>query len=77
LWYYHVAVRFLESIDENYASDFRLLEDRSLWEAGGKPDGSKIVDIPPLRDNLIMFDSVSTPHEVGLVKEGTSTALAG
>lgn len=64
-------------VDENLARDFRLLEDRTLWEAGEKPSGSEVVDIPPLRGSLVMFDSVSTPHEVGLVKEGTRTALAG
>ena len=64
-------------VENRFARDFRLLEDRSVWEAGEKPDGSEIVDIPPLRGSLVMFDSVSMPHEVGLVKEGTRTALAG
>ena len=64
-------------IDKKHAHTFRLLEDRSLWEIGEKPDGSKIIDVSPLRGSLVMFDSVSTPHEVGLVKKGTRTALAG
>ena len=64
-------------VENRFARDFRLLEDRSVWEAGEKPDGSEIVDIPPIRGSLVMFDSVSIPHEVGLVKKGTRTALAG
>jgi len=62
---------------QSYARDFQLLEDRPLWDSGGDPAGSVAVDIPPERGSLVVFDSVSVPHEVGLVEEGTRVALAG
>uniref|UniRef100_A0A7R9WDI3 Prolyl 4-hydroxylase alpha subunit Fe(2+) 2OG dioxygenase domain-containing protein n=1 Tax=Pseudictyota dubia TaxID=2749911 RepID=A0A7R9WDI3_9STRA len=64
-------------ITQEFARDFRLLEDRESWAAGNQPDGSIAEDTVPLRGSLVMFDSVSVPHEVLLVKAGTRTALAG
>eukprot|EP00566_Odontella_aurita_P010160 CAMPEP_0113533124 /NCGR_PEP_ID=MMETSP0015_2-20120614/4429_1 /TAXON_ID=2838 /ORGANISM="Odontella" /LENGTH=432 /DNA_ID=CAMNT_0000432139 /DNA_START=131 /DNA_END=1429 /DNA_ORIENTATION=+ /assembly_acc=CAM_ASM_000160 len=64
-------------VKKEFASSFRLLEDRESWSNGNNPDDSVIEDIVPFRGSLVMFDSVSVPHEVSLVKAGTRTALAG
>lgn len=63
-------------IDSTYANGFRLLEDRESW-THGTPPGSIISDITPKRGSLVMFDSVSVPHEVLKVEKGTRAALAG
>mmetsp|Transcript_12162 Transcript_12162/g.22785 ORF Transcript_12162/g.22785 Transcript_12162/m.22785 type:complete len:445 (-) Transcript_12162:40-1374(-) len=60
-----------------YAKNFKLLEDRQLWENGSVPPGSTIKDVKPKRGSLVMFDSVVVPHEVLVVKGGVRTALAG
>ena len=62
-----------------YAMGFYLIEDRPLWslENNNNPPNSFVQDISPERGSLVFFDSVSVPHEVMLVKEGTRAALAG
>jgi predicted 2-oxoglutarate/Fe(II)-dependent dioxygenase YbiX len=60
-----------------YAKNFKLLEDRQLWENDMIPPGSTIEDVKPKRGSLVMFDSVTVPHEVLVVKGGVRTALAG
>lgn len=59
------------------AMQFILLEDRSGWSAGRDPQGSAVADTVPLRGSLVLFDSVSVPHQVEVIKEGTRVALAG
>jgi hypothetical protein len=61
---------------KDYAKGFRLLEDRESWEFG-PPANSIIEDITPKRGSLVMFDSVSVPHEVAKVEKNTRSALAG
>ena len=60
-----------------YAKQFHLIEDRDSWLEGHNPFGSTIDEVVPERGSLILFDSVSVPHEVMLVKVGTRAALAG
>lgn len=60
-----------------YASQFRLLEDREAWDRGEDPDGSLVEDILPKRGRLVVFDSVTLPHEVTTVIKGSRSALAG
>jgi hypothetical protein len=64
-------------VDPNYASQFRLLEDRDAWDQGNNPDGSVVEDILPKRGRLVVFDSVTLPHEVTPVMKGFRSALAG
>eukprot|EP00804_Cyclotella_cryptica_P020124 CCRYP_014901-RC/>CCRYP_014901-RC protein AED:0.05 eAED:0.05 QI:379/1/1/1/1/1/3/174/487 len=64
-------------LDQNYASQFKLLEDRETWESGKNPAGSVVEDILPKRGTLVVFDSVALPHEVTPVIEGSRSALAG
>jgi hypothetical protein len=59
------------------AMQFILLEDRPGWDAGKDPQGSAVTDIVPTRGSLVLFDSVSVPHQVEVIKEGTRVALAG
>jgi hypothetical protein len=63
--------------DPLMARRFTLLEDRAAWDANQDPQGSIIVDTPPLRGSLVIFDSVTVPHQVELIKNGTRVALAG
>ena len=63
-------------ISNDHARSFRLLEDREAWTSG-PPPGSRTVDIIPKRGSLVMFDSVSVPHEVLKVQQRTRAALAG
>lgn len=66
-----------------YAKNFRLLEDREAWSLSGNngdgnvPLGSESIDIIPKRGSLVMFDSVTLPHEVLVVERNTRSALAG
>jgi hypothetical protein len=64
-------------LNSEYARQFTLLEDRSAWDAGQDPRGSTTVDIVPQRGSLVVFDSVTVPHQVELIKDGTRVALAG
>ena len=60
------------------AKRFALLEDRNLWDTtNGDPVGSYVEDIIPLRGSLVVFDSVTVPHQVEIIKNGTRIALAG
>lgn len=63
-------------IKQEYAKDFRLIEDRESWE-NGPPQGSTTIDITPARGSLVLFDSVSVPHEVLKVERNTRSAIAG
>jgi hypothetical protein len=58
-------------------SKFYLIEERDLWDSGKSPSHSDEVDVAPLRRSLVMFDSVSVPHEVLTIRKGTRRALAG
>jgi hypothetical protein len=60
-----------------YAQQLRLLEDREEWDRGDIPDGSEVEDFLPLGGTLVVFDSVTLPHEVTTVVEGSRSALAG
>ena len=62
--------------DEEY-KNFYLIEDRAAWDAGEQPHNSHVLDVAPLRRSLVMFDSVSVPHEVMPIMQGTRRALAG
>ena len=62
--------------NHNYAKGFRVLENRESWKHG-PPPGSLPIDITPKRGSLVMFDSVSVPHEVLNVEKNTRAALAG
>mmetsp|Transcript_19070 Transcript_19070/g.35607 ORF Transcript_19070/g.35607 Transcript_19070/m.35607 type:complete len:620 (-) Transcript_19070:2518-4377(-) len=62
-----------------YAQQFHLLEDRDAWmrRGEGPPAGSVVEDHVPVRGTLVVFDSVTLPHEVTAVVEGRRAALAG
>ena len=62
---------------DNSHENFHLIEDRAAWDAGKQPLHSEAVDYAPLRRSLVMFDSVSVPHEVSPIIQGTRRALAG
>ena len=70
------AGRAILFLNQNYAKGFRVLEDRESWNHG-PPPGSLPIDITPTRGSLVMFDSVSVPHEVLNVEKNTRAALAG
>ena len=59
------------------ADDFHLIEDIDRWRRGLQPSGSEGVDINPTAGRLVVFDSVSIPHEVVAVEKGRRLALAG
>mmetsp|Transcript_47868 Transcript_47868/g.101707 ORF Transcript_47868/g.101707 Transcript_47868/m.101707 type:complete len:480 (+) Transcript_47868:112-1551(+) len=65
---------FLQS---DYARQFQLLEDRDAWMRGEIPAGSIAEDYVPTRGTLVVFDSVTLPHEVTAVVKGRRAALAG
>lgn len=64
---------------EEYAKGFYLIEDRQLWslDKDNHPPNSYVQDVSPELGTLVLFDSVSVPHEVTLVKNGNRAALAG
>jgi hypothetical protein len=64
-------------VSSENARRFTLLEDRSAWDAGQDPRGSTVIDIVPQRGSLVIFDSVTVPHQVEFIKDGTRVALAG
>mmetsp|Transcript_6725 Transcript_6725/g.9651 ORF Transcript_6725/g.9651 Transcript_6725/m.9651 type:complete len:403 (+) Transcript_6725:100-1308(+) len=64
-------------IGQEFTTGFRLIEDRDTWVDGAFPPGTVTEDIPPVRGSIVMFDSVTVPHEVRVVKEGTRAAVAG
>jgi 2OG-Fe(II) oxygenase superfamily len=59
------------------ANKFALIEDRPAWDNGSLPDGTTAEDIAPIRGSLVVFDSVTVPHQVELIKKGNRVALAG
>jgi hypothetical protein len=64
-------------VSSENARRFTLFEDRSAWDAGQDPRGSTVVDIVPQRGSLVVFDSVTVPHQVEFIKDGTRVAMAG
>lgn len=64
-------------LERTYATQFKMLEDREAWDRGEDPDGSIVEDILPKRGRLVVFDSVTLPHEVTAVIKGSRSALAG
>ena len=64
-------------ISSTITIQFFLLEDCSAWEAGSDPEGAVATHTVPLRSLLVMFDSLSSVHQVEVVKQGTRIALAG
>lgn len=46
-------------LNQKYASQFSLLEDRQAWMEGNIPDGAEIEDFVPTRGTLVVFDSVT------------------
>lgn len=69
--------QFTLFVSSNNARRFTLLEDRLAWDAGQDLRGSTVVDIVPQRGSLVIFDSLTMPHQVELIKDGTRVALAG
>ena len=65
---------FLASAD---AGRFYKVEDIPAWQAGQIPAGSAPEVIAPRGGRLVLFDSVSLPHEVMTTLEGERLALAG
>jgi Rps23 Pro-64 3,4-dihydroxylase Tpa1-like proline 4-hydroxylase len=64
--------------DHDDATNFALIEDHELWQTGALPKGSGILDIIPKSGTLVLFDSVTVPHEVMTVREGGERkAVAG
>jgi hypothetical protein len=59
------------------ARQFTLLEDRAAWDEGKDPRGSVVEDISPMRGSLVIFDSVSVPHQVEEILKGRRVAMAG
>lgn len=59
------------------AKQFTLIEDRPSWDEGDLPEGTVAEDIKPTRGSLVVFDSVTMPHQVELIKNGRRVALAG
>lgn len=58
-------------------SQFYKIEEYEKWQLDLPPTGSTNVDFLPVAGSLILFDSVSLPHQVQEVREGTRVALAG
>lgn len=71
------STKSLFFVNQNISKAFQLLEDREAWDQGKFGTGKTIEDITPSRASLVMFDSVSLPHEVLKVTSGTRNALAG
>jgi hypothetical protein len=59
------------------ARQFALIEDRAAWDEGQDPRGSVVEDISPVRGSLVIFDSVSVPHQVEAIRKGRRVAMAG
>jgi 2OG-Fe(II) oxygenase superfamily len=53
------------------------IEDLALWDNGGIPAGSVPHVVSPQGGTLLLFDSVSLPHEVMTTIQGERLALAG
>ena len=64
-------------LDHKYAQQFALIEDRPAWDQGAPPEGTVAEDFLPKRGSLVVFDSVTLPHQVELIKKGKRVALAG
>ena len=59
------------------AERFLRIEDIPAWERGENPAGSDPQITPPKGCSLVLFDSVSLPHEVMETIEGERIVLAG
>ena len=64
-------------LDPKYAQQFALIENRPAWDEGFLPEGTVAEDVLPKRGSLVIFDSVTLPHQVELIKKGKRVALAG
>lgn len=64
-------------LSPQYSQHFKLVQDRDVWMDGSPPPGSLVEDFVPKRGSIVLFDSVSLPHEVLPVEFGTRSALAG
>ena len=59
------------------ASKFYKIEEYEKWKMDSPPSGSTTMDFLPVAGSLILFDSVSLPHQVQEVLAGSRIALAG
>jgi len=59
------------------SNEFYRIEEIESWSAGNYPTGSVVEDFLPVAGSLVLFDSVSLPHEVMVTKDGNRLALAG
>jgi len=59
------------------SNEFYRIEEIDKWAKSEPPTGSTFEDFLPTQGTLVLFDSVSLPHEVQITKEGQRLALAG
>lgn len=59
------------------SNQFYRIEEIEKWVTGNTPTGSKVEDFLPKKGTLVLFDSVSLPHEVMATMKGQRLALAG
>ena len=59
------------------SNEFYRIEEIDNWAKSELPTGSTFEDFLPTQGTLVLFDSVSLPHEVQITKEGQRLALAG
>jgi Rps23 Pro-64 3,4-dihydroxylase Tpa1-like proline 4-hydroxylase len=53
------------------------MEDRAAWDEGQDPRGSVVEDISPMKGSLVIFDSVTVPHQVEAIRKGRRIAMVG
>jgi hypothetical protein len=53
------------------------IEEIEKWKTDEMPSGSMAQDFLPTSGTLVLFDSVSLPHQVQVTKRGQRLALAG
>ena len=56
---------------------FYRIEEIEKWRSNEMPSGSIVQDFLPTSGTLVLFDSVSLPHQVQVTKKGQRLALAG
>lgn len=64
-------------LKESAKSLFWRIEDLDAWERGEDPAGSEVRDVAPTGGSLVLFDSVSLPHQVLETLVGERLAVAG
>jgi len=66
---------------DNYLHDsrhcFYRIEEIEKWRTDEMPSGSTVQDFLPTSGTLVLFDSVSLPHQVQVTSKGQRLALAG